>query len=378
MKNPLDNLRQTKEYFDFLVAQNYRLYLGHSKIIGTIDGYNAYSLSTPPFLSKASANYLSRILNKAIQNRPLPDSMSLAITAHCNAKCEHCSFMGCYPQPPTTQLSLSEIKNVIAQAQSLGVSMINLVGGEPLLRQDLPEIISSINKDLSSTVLYTNGYFLEEAAADLKKSGLNGVYVSLDYPEAKRHDAFRKINGLFQKALAGLKAAQKAKLLTGLSICLGKKEFEQGHFDEMVKLSKELGVNEIIVFDFTPAGNYKNRLDLIGERDWIDSLIAKADEYNSKSGTPGILVYSRFASHLGLGCAGGVRYFYVSPFGDIFPCDFNHVSFGNIRKTELYKIWDKMSGNPEFRKSKWGGCRLKDPSFNGRNISRGACKECAE
>ena len=92
-------------------------------------------------------------------------------------------------------------------------------------------------------------------------------------------------------------------------------------------------------------------------------MIERSKKYNADAKYPGILVYAFTTSHRSIGCSCGVNYLYVTPYGDVCPCDFNHVIFGNIRKTPLYKIWDKMTSLDDFRSAKFGECKLKDPEW---------------
>src|SRR5690606_1218518 len=116
----------------------YRTYLNHNKIIHFRDGRPVYSLMTPALFSQPAANFLSRALYRTIQNRNLPNLMSLAVNDVCNAGCQHCSFFTAVEEAGRSVLTLPQISQAIADAQDLGVSVINLVGGEPLMRDDLP------------------------------------------------------------------------------------------------------------------------------------------------------------------------------------------------------------------------------------------------
>lgn len=140
------------------VAVLYRIYLNHSKIIHFRDGYPVYSLTTPALFSPPAAHFIARTLYRGIQNRNLPNLLSLAVTDGCNARCGHCSFYEAVDDPGRSLLSLPELRQLIRDAQQLGVSILNLVGGEPLLRPDLAEIIASVDKSLSTVVLFTNGW----------------------------------------------------------------------------------------------------------------------------------------------------------------------------------------------------------------------------
>mgnify|MGYP001588854168 FL=1 len=117
-----------------------------------------------------------------------------------------------------------------------------------------------------------------------------------------------------------------------------------------------------------PTGRYHDRKDLIvnsetKQASWTDEMIQSAMAYNEDINYPGILVYPYTTSYRSIGCACGVSYFYVTPYGDICPCDFNHVIFGNILETPLYQIWDKIASMNDFKSVSWGECKLKDPKW---------------
>ena len=243
------------------------------------------------------------------------------------------------------------------------VSVINFTGGEPLQREDIPEIIRSVNKDLSTAILFTNGWFLKERINDLKRSGLDSVYVSLDSYQPQQHDMRRGKEGLFNRAVEGIVGAKRAGFSVGISCCITPESFMAGELDKIIDLGRELGVHEILVYDAVPTGRYKNRRDLVGENDWIEKMIASVNKYNCDPSYPGILVYAYTTSHRSLGCSCGVNYLYISPYGDVCPCDFNHVIFGNVLNQPLYKIWDYMTSLIDFSCAKWGDCKLKDPKW---------------
>jgi MoaA/NifB/PqqE/SkfB family radical SAM enzyme len=118
------------------------------------------SLSTPALFSPPAAHFIARTLYRGIHNRNLPNLMSLAVTDGCNARCGHGSFYEGAEDPGRPLLRLAEIRRLIHDAQELGVSILNLVGGEPLLRPDLAAIIASVDKSLSTVVLFTEGWHL--------------------------------------------------------------------------------------------------------------------------------------------------------------------------------------------------------------------------
>jgi MoaA/NifB/PqqE/SkfB family radical SAM enzyme len=355
--------RESLGFSATLLETSYRIYLNHTKVIHYRDGRPVYSLSTPALYSKPSANLLARSLYRTIQNKNLPNMMSLAVNDVCNARCEHCSFFEGVEDPTRTIMTTEQASDAIRQAQALGISVLNFVGGEPLLRRDLPELIKAVDKDLTTTVLFTNGSLLAERVASLRKAGLDSVYVSIDAADPERHDRFRGTPGLFDKAVAGVRQSLRVGISTGISCTMTPESFESGELDRMIKLGKELGVHEVLVFDAMPTGRYSGRADLIDNQGWVEAMIDAAVPYNHDPSYPGILVWAYTSGYRAVGCSCGTSYFYVSPYGDVMSCDFNHAVFGNVLATPLYQVWDSMTSREEFNHAAWGGCKVKNSRF---------------
>lgn len=366
-------LGYTEDYVKIL----YQIYLNHHKVIHYRDGYPVYSLSTPALFSKPAANFFARSVFRTIQNKNLPNLMSFAINDICNAACEHCSFFTGVDDKSRKVMTLEQCQKVIFEAQELGVSTINLVGGEPLLREDLPEILKSVNKDLSTTTLFTNGSILADRVGELRRAGLDSVYISLDAADPKKHDWFRHSPGLFKLAIEGITAARKLGMSTGISCCITPESFKQGELDRIVELAKQIKVHEVLVFDALPTGRYKGRMDLVDNTAWVEDMIKSVAKYNQDESYPGVLIFAYATSHRSVGCSCGTSYFYVSPYGDIMSCDFNHAKMGNLLEEPLYQVWDRMTSDSEFCCSKWGGCKIKDSkSRSKKNIATSSGCSC--
>jgi cyclic pyranopterin phosphate synthase len=148
--------------------------------------------------------------------RPMRD-LRLSVIDRCNFRCTYCmpaDEVG--PDFPwmakSDQLSFEEMLRLVRQFARLGVEKIRLTGGEPLLRTHLSELVEGLRAipGIEDIAMTTNGILLSRFAADLKKSGLDRVTVSLD---ALDETIFRKMNGGFEspaKVLEGIDAAQKA------------------------------------------------------------------------------------------------------------------------------------------------------------------------
>ncbi|HJW21284.1 MAG TPA: radical SAM protein [Candidatus Limnocylindrales bacterium] len=346
-----------------LFETTYRIYLNHAKVIHYRGGKPVYSLSTPALYTGAAANMLARTIYRSIQNKNLPNMMSLAVNDVCNARCEHCSFFEGVEDPNRAVMTSAQMRKVVHDAQDLGISVLNFVGGEPLLRKDLPEIIRAVDRDRTTTIVFTNGTLLAERAASLRKAGLDSIYVSLDSADPDTNDRFRGRAGLFREAVAGIHRALGLGFSVGISATMTPESFRRGEMARIIELGKRLGVHEVLLFDAMPSGRYADRSDLVDDQGWVEDMIQAAVPYNADRSYPGVLVWAYAAGYRSAGCACGTSYFYVSPYGDVMSCDFNHAVFGNVLATPMWQVWEEMTSREEFREAAWGGCKVKSSRF---------------
>ena len=106
-------------------------------------------------------------------------------------------------------LSFEEIERLTRLFVRIGVSKVRITGGEPLVRANLPDLISKLGviDGIDDIALTTNGYLLENNATELKDAGLNRLTISLDSIDP---DVFKEMSGRPQgpeNTLAGIKAA---------------------------------------------------------------------------------------------------------------------------------------------------------------------------
>jgi MoaA/NifB/PqqE/SkfB family radical SAM enzyme len=261
-------------------------------------------------------------------------------------------------KPP---LGTDELKDVIRQVQELGAATITLVGGEPLLREDLCDIVRSVDPQLSQVVLFSNGTHLAERARALKQAGLTSVVVALDAASPEEHDRRKGEAGAFERALAGIAAARKQKLLVGISAVARPADLEDGGLVRLFELGRRLKVNQILVFDAVATCGQQ---DPGWSKAQLGALVDLCASYQRKQGYPGIHAYAYSKSHRSIGCAGGVTYFYVSAQGEVCPCDFDASSVGNVREAPLFELWERFNQRG-ITCSSLCGCRLQ-PATNTR------------
>jgi MoaA/NifB/PqqE/SkfB family radical SAM enzyme len=126
--------------------------------------------------------------------RKKPFSCLVQVTNRCNMECSFCDFWP-NPAPKKEELTAAEMRRVARELAELGTFVVSIEGGEPFVRKDLVEIVAAFG-ERHIPALYTNGWFVtKENARALFDAGLTQVHVSIDYPDAARHDQKRRLAG---------------------------------------------------------------------------------------------------------------------------------------------------------------------------------------
>lgn len=141
--------------------------------------------------------------------RKKPFSCLVQVTNRCNMECSFCDF---WPNaaPRKEELTVADYARVAGELAELGCFLVSIEGGEPLIRPDLTEIIRVFGK-AHIPALFTNGWYVTpEKARELFAAGLVHASVSIDYPDAERHDKKRGPKGTFERAWRAVDALRDA------------------------------------------------------------------------------------------------------------------------------------------------------------------------
>ena len=133
---------------------------------------------------------LTRLIHARLTGRPL--LLSHLVTCRCPCRCETCLWRGLVDE----ELTAAQIEEVYRDAAKAGILLNAIWGGEPLMREDLPEILRASRKAGLMTILITSGLRFTRQPEELI-SLLDTVVFSLDHPSG-RHDEMRGMPGLFR------------------------------------------------------------------------------------------------------------------------------------------------------------------------------------
>ncbi|MGQ9706305.1 MAG: radical SAM protein [bacterium] len=282
-----------------------------------------------------------------------PVLVSFAITRRCNLKCIHC-YSESVDKPHPNELTTDEAKTLIDQIARSGARLLIFDGGEPLMRDDVYELIRYASTVGLRPLLGTNATLIDDdIARRLKEAGLRAMAVSLDGDNAKTHDDFRGENGSFNTTIEGIKCAIRANIPFQIGPCISKNN--KGLLKPIVELARGLGAVAIEVFDFIASGRgleYKQyelskdeRRDLVRE---IISFQREDDELTYRCiGVPEFWVevektvpedevITKFVRSC---CGAGIRYACIMYDGTVYPCMVLQKPAGDVREKPFDEIW---------------------------------------
>ncbi len=272
------------------------------------------------------------------------NTVLLAITESCNSNCKHCRVIKYH-----SEVDFGKARQIIDKI-SKETKIINITGGEPLLYPQIFQLIRYIKeKTPLKASLSTNGYLLDKkTAVTLKKLSLDGINISLDSIQPKKHDSFRGKKGAYKLAEKGIKAAIKSGLNCRIACALGK--FNYKEVEDLILKACDLGCTAVSFRRILPVSKATSlKPQLLNKKELIYTLkkIYKAltlfypylniyiqepiDLYLSQK------ILKRKFSDFG-GCSACRTLVDIKTNGDVWPCFALPIKLGNIYRQSLKEI----------------------------------------
>ena len=290
----------------------------------------------------------------ALTGRRIPDQFSIAIMRACPNDCIHCSA----PSRLGENLSQEVVEKAIGEALELGSYLVTFDGGEPMLRKELPEMVSHVD-DRAISAAFTSGYQLTaDLAQRLKQAGLYAVRISIDSPHEAEHDRVRGRIGAFKDALSGIRNALDAGLLVDMFMVTSPSNID--HLEDAHALASELGVHELSLYEIVAVGRWASHQDDVLSKNDVKRLETFHKAKNRGPG-PRVTALPYILSPDMFGCFAGRRWIHVDSSGDALPCAYMPLGFGNIKEKSLKVIWKEMSRYRWFKGR--CSCQMKDQAF---------------
>lgn len=206
---------------------------------------------------------------KGILTKRSPIYVQFAVSKYCNLKCSMCRAVE--SRKEERELSLEEIKRLAGMLEKLGVGIVILTGGEPLLRRDLAQVVEAFTCRGIEARLQTNGLLAtEENITSLLNAGLQEVTLSLDTLDADKQDRINNQQGSWDKTIRALalfsRLLPKRGNMTGVNTVVSR--INIGELPQIVEFVTKIGFYSSLI----PV-----HLSLEGDNDFI--VRAKGEDF---------------------------------------------------------------------------------------------------
>ncbi|MEO8418918.1 MAG: pyrroloquinoline quinone biosynthesis protein PqqE [Methylophilaceae bacterium] len=317
----------------------------------------------------------SEIVSLDGQGKPM--WLVLELTYRCPLKCVWCNNPLNFDQYADKELSTSEWKRVLREGRELGALQLGFSGGEPMLRDDIEELVEEAERLGYYTNLITSGVGLTpERLSALKKAGLKQIQLSIQSAERALTD---RLVGARAHDLK-LEVAKRIKA-EGFPMVLNVPVFRQNidQVEEILAMAAEIGVDYL---EFANIQYYNwallNRDELLPTREQLEraeAAVAKARERLGGRMTIYFVVPDYFETRPKACMNGwGTIHLTVAPDGAALPCQevrvIEGLEFPTVREHSLQWLWEESPLFQKFRGNEWmhepcRTCDEKEKDFGG-------------
>lgn len=286
---------------------------------------------------------------RRLRGRPTPTYVTLAVTYRCQCRCDHC--YADYPERARKEeLSTEQWRTVIRQVRDLGALTVHFSGGEPLLREDLFELIAYARGLGLLTRVNSNGLLLtEENVKHLKEVGLTECAVSLDSADPEVHDRFRGTPNLHARAAEGMRNLQRHGVPCRLLTVASRESIPDGLAASMA-LGRELGARYTYILVPIAVGAWNEDYDVV---------LTAEERKRIRDMQTLTFAHLELPTRQTECCVYRKAILYVSVNGDVTPCAFVPYVLGNVTETPLPVIWQRHCG--ALKSSCRDDCPMNDP-----------------
>jgi MoaA/NifB/PqqE/SkfB family radical SAM enzyme len=276
--------------------------------------------------------------------------VSFEVTDSCTCYCKHCDHGG--PKDDSRNLQPADYRRYV---KALRPCVVQISGGEPLMRDDVVEIVRNIKYDgrLPYTILVSNwSQMTENLYLELCEAGVHQFSVSLDFPD-DRHDVFRGLPGLYDHISDLIpRCARHGFDNIVLNSCITSENLNE--INPMADKAREWGVNMCYSAysarrtgcrDYFP-GTPEQLATLNREFDQVE---ARRDSTNWVVNSPSTIEATRryFANNGAPGCKAGLRFLVVTPQGMLQPCSMQFKKYPLEERSRMIEEFTKTNACDE-------------------------------
>lgn len=273
-----------------------------------------------------------------------PTDASIILTYRCPMQCRMCNIWQ-YPTDRKEEITAEDLKSLPQ------LKFINLTGGEPFIREDLPEIVEECYRHAPRIVISTSGWFEDRVIKLAERFPNIGIRISIEGLSGK-NDELRGRQGGFDK---GLRTLLTLKAMGVKDIGFGCTVSNNNSSDMLAlyRLARELGL-EFATAAFHNSYYFHKDDNVITNRDEVIKNFEQLIEWQLNEKHPkswfraffnmGLINYIEGGRRM-LPCEAGMANFFIDPWGEVYPCNGLEEkcwkeSMGNIRRDDFMTIWN--------------------------------------
>lgn len=299
--------------------------------------------------SQSYYNFWQRI-HRAAKNNGSPLRVMFELTYRCNFRCRHCYVPQSYRK--YKEIKTEDVFSILEQLKDIGCFYLGFTGGEPLIREDIIEILWYAKKCGFELIIYTNGSLInEKIASQLQRLRPNKVDITIP---AMSKDAFERISGVSgsrDKVFRAIELLHKNGVNLGFKSCVLKENESEireiqnfaaslsalHRLDDMLSPSLD-GSNE----PYRYRGRLKNSQLTTSDR---VQATRKDDleecDFDTENLIPNTSDRTRITGNF-FKCGVGVSQVAITPFGELKMCVMIDYPKYNILKSSLKDTWEKL------------------------------------
>ncbi len=312
----------------------------HNKFV-KIEENTRVDLYVPGFPSKAFYTACKKFM---VFEQKFPcTTILISVTSACMYKCKHC-----YQKFDKGQdIDINILVDTVKKLQDMGIAFFNIEGGEPFLVYDRLKKVCEAIDDRSEIWVNSTGYGITlERLLELKELNVTAIMFSLHCSEPEGLNEFMGNNDAWNTMQKAIDLCHEAGIAAAFNTCLQIEDFYNGTFEKVMERASEFKAAIVQLIKPKPAGGWlESGVKDFGEKGFIH-IKNQVNKYNHDpkyKDYPSISAQILEEDKSVFGCtAGGTDRFYINAKGDLQPCEFLNISFGNIKTDNFEAIYSKM------------------------------------
>ena len=288
----------------------------------------------------------------------VPPVMIVSVTSRCNLACAGCYMHG-RGGNHRAEMEPEVLASVVSEAAALGVSIVVLAGGEPLVRMEEIFCLARAHPRILFPV-FTNGLLIDDAVADLL-AGCRNVVPVISFEGSREHTDRRRGDGVYDRLLAATARLRDRNIFFGCSVTTTRENVEDVTGEAFIRQMLRAGVRVFTYVEYVPMTPGTEGLVLApGQRAELQAALASHNRQ-----FPALFIGFPGDEDAYGGClAAGRGFVHVSPSGDLEPCPAAPCSDVNLAAVPLRealrsRLLNRLRETPEVLTESEGGCALR-------------------